>query len=547
MYRGIRRTMKINRTRPEPAVKEIQNSEKNEGCRTGHSREYAPIYTGFSRFFAVLLLFIFVSVILLNPEDPAFAPGRSLLTMCIYAAVTGLICFLYCRIAGFRKFTEDKEKVVLAVFFAILILLQVRIILSIHTIAGWDCGIIVYAVLARKFKNYQLYFSVYPNNRFLLFMVELIARVTGRNDGIWIKLDFLNIVALDTSMFLTYRIVKKLHSRKWAYLSLLLSFFVYGLNGYLIIPYTDTFGMPFTIGAYDLLLKTEGETDGKKKKLRMAGLAVFMAFAYWIKPTTVILMIAYVMVRFAAARYGRNLRKLFSSVMLVLVFTATFAGMNIGKMIFEQTENIIIFDDRYSMTPMHYVMMGLNRVSTGGYLQSDSDFSISSDPASVKAGREAERIGERLARYGPSGYADFLFRKLRTFMGDGTFFWGKEGSFAEFKDVDKGDTFLKNIYYTNGSSYEFYRYAAQGIWLFILLLCGAGLFTGKSDRNRAFVNLTVFGLILFLLIFEQRSRYLILYLPYFIMAAVFSVKDLSARIGKSSSAEAEGNAKGDKV
>ena len=81
MYRGIRRTMKKNRTRPEPAVKEIQNSEKNEGCRTEHSREYAPIYTGFSRFFAVLLLVIFVSVILLNPEDPAFAPGRSLLTM----------------------------------------------------------------------------------------------------------------------------------------------------------------------------------------------------------------------------------------------------------------------------------------------------------------------------------------------------------------------------------------------------------------------------------------------------------------------------------
>ena len=58
----------------------------------------------------------------------------------------------------------------------------------------------------------------------------------------------------------------------------------------------------------------------------------------------------------------------------------------------------------------------------------------------------------------------------------------------------------------------------QGIWLFICIRAIISCFPQKYNKFNGIAKLAIEGLFLFLLIFENRSRYLFLYLPVLLTA-----------------------------
>jgi hypothetical protein len=179
----------------------------------------------------------------------------------------------------------------------------------------------------------------------------------------------------------------------------------------------------------------------------------------------------------------------------------------------------------------HYMMMGMHKYEDlpiyGPYNDNDFNFTVEilRTSGSVRAREENIRmIRERLRDFGFFGYMEFLEGKLRWITGDGTFFWGFEGyggtdglSTLEFEGMSEAHSFFRNLLYPSGGGYEHYTHMAQGIWLFNLMWMFLFAFC-KKDCQNAGINICILaaaGSLLFILLFEGRSRYLINHLPYF--------------------------------
>lgn len=98
---------------------------------------------------------------------------------------------------------------------------------------------------------------------------------------------------------------------------------------------------------------------------------------------------------------------------------------------------------------------------------------------------------------------------------EGNFFWGGEGGmyFLNF-DLSKHSKF-RNFYHINGSNYFVYKYYEQGVWFVILLVSSAGILLHRQVASEQWmVSLAIWGIILFNVLFEARSRYLIPFCPF---------------------------------
>ena len=73
----------------------------------------------------------------------------------------------------------------------------------------------------------------------------------------------------------------------------------------------------------------------------------------------------------------------------------------------------------------------------------------------------------------------------------------------------------------------------QAFWLVVLLLMAAPLVLRDRDLDSlpaAAMRAGIFGLLLFVLFFEGRSRYFYLYLPFFLLLASLAVVAIAGRL-----------------
>ena len=113
---------------------------------------------------------------------------------------------------------------------------------------------------------------------------------------------------------------------------------------------------------------------------------------------------------------------------------------------------------------------------------------------------------------------------------DGTFYFGGEGSFyiLSYYDGIKLNKFVTSFAYSTGEYYIYISSIRQAIWLVVLILM---LFSVWRKNNTVVnvVQLSLVGLFLFEMLFEARSRYLFIYVPYFIILAVIGVDKILSR------------------
>ena len=136
-------------------------------------------------------------------------------------------------------------------------------------------------------------------------------------------------------------------------------------------------------------------------------------------------------------------------------------------------------------------------------------------------------VKKRLQDFGIKGYIKFLYNKANWILSDGTFFYGEEGTFwtSEHYNNSEIGKFIQELINKDDVKYQTVTVnIMQTLWILIII----GLvfsYNKKQDDNFAILKLSIIGIVIFLLLFEGRARYIVNHLPIFIIIGVCGIKN----------------------
>lgn len=173
--------------------------------------------------------------------------------------------------------------------------------------------------------------------------------------------------------------------------------------------------------------------------------------------------------------------------------------------------------DRMKIPYSHWIMMSLYK--DGRYNPNDYEFTRSFKDPSERETAILEQIKLRVKKRGVVGMLKLFNDKGVIAFGDGTF---AQSDFLD--DNPANDTFLHSLALYDGEDHETYRYVCSGIYfsLQLLMLVSAlsGIFIKKQRVENVLPMLCVFGIMLFLMMWEVTGRYGTNYIPMIMISAV---------------------------
>ena len=426
-----------------------------------------------------------------------------------------------------RKNIEVNFKILIIFISISLLFVQIIMIYFYYFRTGWDSYLIIDAsyLLSENVKLQDWtndYFSYYPNNIFITILfskIIFLCKIIGVADySYFVILVFQAILNIFTG-FLVFNVIRKITQ------NINLSVFGYifyvllvGLSPWVSIPYSDSTAL--IIPVLMLYLYTNIDKEGFK----IVGLSFLGVLGYMIKPQTAILFISICLVSilFIRLRYIKKTLKYLSIALISILISYFFI------VIFMSNNNITINRELEISYP-HFVKMGLNNVTNGGYLSDDAGKSMSFKSTKERKEENIEVIKERLSEYGIDGLLKHQIKKTLVTYNDGTFAWSQEGNFYWKIKEEKSriERFFRNIYYESGSNHSIFKYIVQGAWLIILSIQTLTIFIKREnmDNSMRVVLLSLIGLFVFESIFEARARYLYTYVPIFIVSGMIGLNE----------------------
>lgn len=442
-------------------------------------------------------------------------------------------------------FKRDKTfKRVVLIGTIVLIAFQFFIIAGARFIAGWDVWFITNIGDTTQIE----YFSRYPNQLFLYGAFTGIAHFL-QSFGIsnyYLGLICLSSLSVAACVPMTAYIAKRMAGYAVGYGAFVLSAIMCGISPWIMVPYSDTFGMFFTVfilWCYVCLGKQVQNQDEQTSALAgvhvdaridartccrwfLMGLAVVIGYA--IKPTVIFVFVAIVVIEliqwFASfAPHGSrgsqslkdpyDLRKTATAIVacafgIVLAFALTSIVKNST---YDVNENA-------AFSATHFLMMGANPVSGGVWSVSDVELSDAANTPEERSRANLAEFKNRVMAMDLSQANMFLLKKLLTNFADGTFAWEIEGDF--YTQIIGTNEAVLNFYgISSDASLDNNTFAplSQVLWLFVLVGCILIVLGRRPLKAETVIALTLLMLSAFLMLFEARARYLFLYLPFFII------------------------------
>lgn len=469
----------------------------------------------FAAMFVITFAFIFT--------DALIHPNATFLQMSGWK-VGGLACliaaFFYFAYRGMKTLSTRGLMIVSLVNLVLLVLLQLFFIRYFQVNPTWDVGDVYWTVLEQKDSFYALpdYFTIkYPNNIPLLIIFILGMRFLDLFGvtNYYFYFTFVNAFVILLSMGGLYWLIHRhfgLVSATWASLLML---FMTPLYMYVPIVYTDTLVMIFPILGlilYDLFYHS---TD-RRRYVYLILLGLVLSIGVLVKTNAIILVVA-ILIHFLMMNPMKRWIQLLIGIALPFFIVNTIYQSRISPLYPTEKSEL-----GFPMT--HWVMMGLD--GNGGYSSKDVDFSNSLKYEGLTNNEIKEihikQIKNRLSDYGVNGFLSHLHQKINYTWAEGTYFIPEKLSRQPIET---------NVYqaYVFGDKNHPYLYAVQAIQLVMLgLMTISGVYLFKNRHSFVSVMaITLFGNFLFLLIWETRSRYLVLYLPLMMMLCTYAMASLN--------------------
>ena len=410
--------------------------------------------------------------------------------------------------------------------------LQLYVVSNYYFITGWDAGVLCDAARGiaegqtyGKGSFLSYYFSTYPNNLFLLSVFSGIMKLDRLFGFLDVESGMMGILTVQcmisalTGVLVFYTALLWKSSVRTAWNSWGLYVCSAGISPWVSIPYSDAFGMFVPILILYLYLSAG---NGRRTGVKCFALAAVAAVGFWIKPQLAVMGIAAGLTAVIRLPWKHGGRGRIGKNVVSLAAGAAVALLAVQGAVSSVPVEV---DREEAFGPAHLLMMGLNPVTNGGYLEEDVQYSHE-QPADERTQANLDRIGQRLAEYGPAGLSAHLAKKLLTDFSDGTWAWGQEGGFYRELKADRNQKmspFLKSVYYEEGSRHVWFQNWSQTLWMLILAGCFLSFFDRKHDGGSPAgpaALLALIGLTLFVLLFEARARYLYCYVPVFVLLSV---------------------------
>lgn len=425
----------------------------------------------------------------------------------------------------------------LAGIYAFLFLLQMIWINHVYFYMGWDAGAMRFWVesvvngssLAEC--DALLGYSIYPNNLLLFYIFYLIEKV-----GTYISVNNPYLLCIygaglsvNLSCFLGHLIVRKLIKSRVIHCIYFLIVICWILSSpWSIVAYSDAYGMFFVLlGMWGLLA-----CDRKYVKWVIVTFATIIG--YYIKPTAIFpLFVTYLVY---GIRYLFCLRERWRELAVLVVSTISFWLIGLCIPLWIQHTFSFRLIPELRMTYHHYLMMGINETSRGSYSHDDYEFSRYQPNVETRKRADMEVFWSRWDTLMEEGRLGWLTaQKAQINFNNGSFAWDRDGVF--FIEGEEHDNFLADwfasIMKIGGQYYSTYLTLMQVIWLQVL--CGI-LFVGSGSKEnrteKSCMMLAVCGLIIFLMLFEARARYLYLYSPVFLILSLCGYEAVYSKVAE---------------
>lgn len=457
------------------------------------------------------LAFAFAAAVSLLCHDNPFLDMGALqlaaVTLLLGAAVllgTGL-WRKYGRVPGREKIAVGA---MLCLYFAAQLIFGLLMQVGMeHT---WD-----YAVVCRAARDFVLdgvppgdYFALFSNNGPLFwvyvgfFSLQHLFGITNFMPG----LVLFNAAAVNLALLFYYLCARRLFGSKWALAALLAAMLHPALLLYTPIAYTDTLTLPFVTGALLLWLRARAaQEEGRQAMCPAIGAFLLAAAGAALKFSVAILAVAFLIDLLLLWRGRARFAALAACLgCFALLWTGIGAASRAAMPDFEEE----------GVPFTHWIMMGLH--GNGGYWDPDYQLTLQYDSYEDRAAFTRQEILRRLQEMGPSGLAVHTVEKLSYIVSDGC-------CYAQEK-LNRSLLYINPLhrFIIPGEAYSgFLYYAADGYQLLLWILCAAGGLMAflRRDAKEAVIQLACFGLLLFLLIWEARSRYLVNFLPLYLLCA----------------------------
>ena len=384
------------------------------------------------------------------------------------------------------------------------------------------------------------YFSRYPNNLFLEYIFIAIYRfadfigLSSLINGTFLIIIIQSILNVLTGLLTYHTTLNLTKSYKVSWVAWVLYFVLIGSSAWFMIPYSDSIALIIPIFIL-WLFSTLNHTVYDYFKWFLILVVSFLG--YKIKPQTIILLISIIAIQFITISFKKNL-----FIHLFKSFIPAFAVILMLNFGISKAINSLPFDinPNLSFGMSHFLMMGLNEETNGSFSGDDVIFSSSFKTKEDRQKANLKESFHRLKSFTPYTMGKHIMKKTLSNYGDGTFGWGQEaGQYfykITFPDKQPGiSSFIKNCVYNYGKYYQSFATLRQLTWFICLLLTMILLiFKGTSNnKNLLVIILSLIGLTLFETIFEARSRYFYIYVPFFIILASLGLQKLCSKNAKS--------------
>jgi len=376
----------------------------------------------------------------------------------------------------------------------------------------------------------NIYMQNYPNNHFIVIVFYYFYKILESVGvtKVWVPTVILNVFCIDLGIYFTYAAAKNIKGMAVANMTLLLFLLCPTTYLWLTSAYTNTMSFPFLMAILYLGLDRKDSFFHGKTVARLFLLGVLAVVGFFLRPTTVIGVIAlaidYSVHSFRergergsgagsgssglAKRLGKSLAKF-----ALLFFACGITWIGCSRLIDRHVDR-----ERFTgaFPVAHWVMMGMNEESQGGFSREDRLYTASFSDLEEKRQADVERLGQRLRHMGISGVGRHFMHKL-------TRVWA-------LGDDDGISNSMYAYYYPPLFSYfiggqnawfVFYMQAFR-IAMFFLMGCAViGQLRQPECQPLFLYILTFLGAVCFFLIWEAGKRYNVCFngICLFLMAA----------------------------
>lgn len=500
------------------------------------SKIYCFLYHGLknfklNKFLIGLFYFIMTVVFSYITYNVLFHNNHKLINIKPYSLLVTAIIYVVSIILINKLLTKyiKNERKLFITSFIVFILIQLLFAFIFVVVPSWDFGEIFASAINSATGEEPLYkssyFYIYNNNMgyglllsilfSLINLFEINSPVVFGAAGI-----LLNILFIDIAIIYIYKTIRKYLSSEYIKIFILLLLLFTPYITYTPIFYTDTLVLPFAAASIYYLLDV---IDKKYTTKKLLFIGLLIGLGYCIKQTMIIILIAFIISYLLVFNKETVKVKLLNILKILIIFIIPIILLNIYvNMNFDQKKL-----NEKSIPISHWLMMELN--DNGGYNQSDVDYTKSFKNKQLKQEANKKVINKRLERLVSNKQVlSFYTNKIKYTWGDGTYYAPQKLS------ANPRNTYKEKYYIlpSNSNQNKMFILLSQTRHILMLLLIIIGCIlrtelTEKQKNMQLLLNLSIFGIFIFYLIWETRSRYLVMITPAIILSSFLGIISLN--------------------